>query len=453
MKEFQKKIQNDPVFFIEQILKNPLWNVQKKIVEAVRDNKETAIRSCHASGKSYVAGRIVHWYLNAFNNSVVITTAPTFRQVKEVLWREIKGSVGGKHIYPEKCILDTSINISPQHFALGLSTDKPGQFQGFHSPNLMVLIDEASDIAPEIEEAIDGLTPSKIVRIGNPLTNTGAFAESFKREGVAKMHISAFDTPNLLEDKVVIPGLITKDDINKMREKYGEDSDVYRVRALGEFPLSDVESLFGVDEISKAIERDTSVKESWENKMGVDPARFGDDRTAIVIRKMEKVVYKEAFSHQDTMKIAGRTLDLAREYHVLPKNIMIDEIGIGAGVVDRLKEQNWMISAINVGSKAQDQEHYYNLRAELYAKHMKDWIKTADLTKDDDWYEIANIKYKFTSTGQMQLEKKEEMKKRGLPSPDIADALALTFANANVIMVPEASKPVLPYYGTAEMPF
>ena len=87
--KFQEKIRNDPVFYIEEVLKNPLWEKQKEIVEAVRDNHEVAIRSCHASGKSYVSGRIVHWYLNSFPNSVVITTAPTFRQVKEVLWREI----------------------------------------------------------------------------------------------------------------------------------------------------------------------------------------------------------------------------------------------------------------------------------------------------------------------------------------------------------------------------
>src|SRR3990167_5954682 len=173
---FQNKIRQDPVFFIEKVLGNPLWEKQKEILEAVRDNHEVAVRSCHASCKSYVAGRIVHWWLNAYTDSVVITTAPTFRQVKEVLWREIKGSVAGKKIYPQKAMLDTSINISPQWFALGLSTDKPDQFQGFHSPHLMVLVDEASGINPEIEEAIDGLTPEKIVRIGQPLTNAGRFA-------------------------------------------------------------------------------------------------------------------------------------------------------------------------------------------------------------------------------------------------------------------------------------
>lgn len=443
---FQEKIRHDPVFFIEKVLGNPLWDVQKKIVEAVRDNKEVAVRSCHASGKSYVSGRIVHWYLNSYKNSVVITTAPTFRQVKEVLWREIKGSVAGKHIYPEKAVLDTSINISPQWFALGLSTDKPGQFQGFHSPHLMVLIDEASDIAPDIEEAIDGLTPEKIVRIGQPLSNEGEFARSFKREGVAKMQISAFDTPNVTAGKVVIPGLITLDDVEKFKLKWGEDSDVYRVRVLGDFPKADPESIFGIDDISKAIQRNADVNPNFEAKMGVDPARFGDDRTAIVIRKMEKVIYKEALSQQDTMQIAGRALSLAKEHRVKPSNIFVDVIGIGAGVVDRLKEQSWDVVAVNVAESAEDSEHYANLRAELYAGKLKEWIKTADLTDDDDWYELTNIKYKFDSKGRMLLEKKEDMKKRGLPSPDVADALAITFAGNRPFVMPTVATPNLNYY-------
>ena len=128
--EFQDKIRKDPHYFVRDILKSPLWDKQVEILEAVRDNKEVAVRSCHASGKSYLCGRIVHWYLNAYKDSVVITTAPTFRQVKEVLWREIKGSIVGKKIYPEGSVLDTKINISDQWFALGLSTKKPDSFQG-----------------------------------------------------------------------------------------------------------------------------------------------------------------------------------------------------------------------------------------------------------------------------------------------------------------------------------
>lgn len=445
--KFQEKIRKDPVFFVEKVLGNPLWEKQKEIIEAVRDNAEVAIRSCHASGKSYVSGRIVHWWLNAYSNSVVITTAPTFRQVKEVLWREIKGSVSGKKIYPDKAILDTQINISPQWFALGISTDKPDQFQGFHSPHLMVLIDEASGILPEIEEAIDGLTPEKIVRIGQPLSNLGRFADSFRMQGVKKMQISAFDTPNLKEQKIVIPGLINSQDVEKFKVRYGEDSDVYRVRVLGEFPKQDSDSLISVNDIANAIQRETKIPEQFEKKMGVDVARFGNDRSVIIIRQMEKVIRKEVYSSQDTMQIAGHVLRIAKEEHILRENIYIDVIGVGGGVYDRLKEQGWSATAVNVAESPEDKENYANLRAELYAKHVKEWIKTADIPNDDDFYELANIKYKFNSLGKLLIESKEDMKKRGIESPDVADALMLTFAPKKFFVgTYQQSSPVLPYY-------
>lgn len=443
---FQADTKNNPIWFVEKVLNNPLWEKQKEILEAVRDNKEVVVKSCHASGKSYVAGRIVVWWLMAYKNSVVVTTAPTFRQVKEVLWREIKGAVIRKGIFPERSILDTKIDLAENWFAIGLSTDKPGQFQGFHSPHLLVLIDEASDIKADIEEAIDGLTPERVVRLGNPLINQGVFANSFKRENVCKMTISAFDTPNIIEQKIIIPGLITQGDIDTIRIKYGEDSDVYRVRVLGEFPLQDSESLIGVDDISKAIERDIDVKSQFEKKMGVDVARFGDDRTCLIIRQMEKVIRKNVFSSLDTMEITGHVLRIAKEEHILPENINIDVIGIGAGVVDRLREQGWQVNGVNVGTSPEDKEHYLNLRAELYADKVKEWIKDADLTKDDDWYELSNIKYKFNSKGQLQIESKDDMKKRGLSSPDVADALMLTFANKNKIEIPNQSQPLESYY-------
>ena len=444
--KFQEKIRLDPVFFVEKVLGNPLWEKQKEILEAVRDNHEVAVRSCHASGKSYVAGRIVHWWLNAHKDSVVITTAPTFRQVKEVLWREIKGACRGKKIYPEKSVLDTSINISDQWFALGLSTDKPDQFQGFHSPHLMVLIDEASGIQPEIEEAIDGLTPEKIVRIGQPLSNLGRFADSFRIAGVKKMQISALDVPNVKEERNVIPGLITKQDIENFRIRYGEDSNVYRVRVLGEFPTQDTDSLISVNDISAAIQREVKVPEQFEKKLGVDVARFGDDRTAIVVRQMEKVIRKEVFAGFDTMVITGKVLAIAKEEHIKGENIYVDVIGVGAGVYDRIKEQGWKANAVNVSERPQDKENYLNLRAELYANKLKEWVKTADLPNDDDFYELANIKYKFNSRGQLQIESKEDMKKRGLESPDVADALMLTFASKGFMEIPKQSMPQEGYY-------
>lgn len=164
----------------------------------------------------------------------------------------------------------------------------------------------------------------------------------------------------------------------------------------------------------------------------------------IVIRKDQAVIYKETLSSRDTMEVAGKALALAKEYHVKPQNIFIDAIGIGAGVVDRLREQGWPVNGITVGSKSFDSK-YYNLRAELLGK-VKDWLALGSLTHSDDWYELANIRYKFNSNGSLQLEKKEDMKSRGLASPDVADALALTFAYTPIQPQPQASPSYVPDY-------
>ena len=152
------------------------------------------------------------------------------------------------------------------------------------------------------------------------------------------------------------------------------------------------------------------------------------------------------------MEITGRVLKIAKEEQVKADNIFIDVIGIGAGVYDRLKEQGWKTNAVNVAESPKDKENYINLRAELYADKVKEWIKTGDLP-DDDFYELANIKYKFNSTGKLQIESKEDMKKRGLESPDIADALMLTFASKGIINMPKQSMPLAAYYSDREISF
>lgn len=453
IQQFQKKIQNEPIWFVNNVLSRNTWEKEEEILNAVRDYPEVSVKSCNGSGKTYTAAGLVHWWLTSFKDSVVITTAPTFRQVKELLWREIR-AVDVKILYPANSVLDTQINLGEKWFAIGLSSDKPDQFQGFHSKRLLVIVDEASGVAEEIFQAIDGLNPYRILLIGNPMQNTGRFADSFKQEGVKKISISAFDTPNIKAQEALIPGLIQQKDIERIKVKYGEDSDVYRIRVLGEFPSADVDTIISVDEVAKAILRTKDVLPQWEKKMGVDPARFGDDRTAIIIRQMEKVIHKETYSGQDTMQITGHILRLAKEQNIKASNIFIDSIGIGSGIVDRCKEQGWKVNGVAVSEKAEDQEHYLNLRAELYIDKLKEWIKDADLTDDDDWYEMSNIKYKFNSKGQMLLESKDDIKKRGLPSPDIADALVLTFSkNKAVIMEFKQTKPLTSYYGDSEMPY
>jgi hypothetical protein len=282
-------------------------------------------------------------------------------------------------------------------------------------------------VPEKIFEAIDGLKPTKLLLLGNPLRNSGRFFKVFSEANVKKIHISAFDTPNVKQQKVIIPGLITLGDVQKFKERYGEDSDVYRVRVLGEFPKAEADSLISIDEIDKAIKREVVPIADWERRLGVDVARYGDDRTVFTVRQMDKVILKQTMSRKGNMEVAGQAITIARDMFITGPNIFIDGIGLGSGVIDAMREQGWNVNDVNSALPAEDTQHYGNLRAE-HAFKLKEWLKTGQLPNDDEYYEMTNIKYKFNHKGQILLESKEDIKKRGLPSPDAFDSLALTFA-------------------------
>jgi len=452
---FQKRITEDPIWFSEEVLGPKLWEKEKEILLSVRDNRVTVVRSCNASGKSFTAARVANWWLVGHTNSVVLTTAPTWKQVKEILWREIKDSVAGKGIYPADAVLQTEIHLDDKWFALGISTNRPDQFQGFHSKDLLVIADEGSGIADVIFEAIDGLTPERILIIGNPLRNSGRFADAFKDPAVKKIHISAFDTPNLKEGKVLIPGLITLEDVEGFKSKYGEVSDVYGVRVLGEFPKAEAESWIGLNEIESAMNRDP-VEQHTEKIMGVDTARFGDDRTVLQVRQGDNYGKKIVLVKKDAPQIAGQIIVLATEEKIKATNIKVDVIGTnGLSVVHLLKSEGWDVTEVNFAESAQNpinqEVQYANLRAECYA-YFKESLKNGSLPKDEDYWEAANIKYSYNRKGQILLESKDDMKKRGLPSPDVVDACAISWApirsKSRITQSGSGYKPLFPEMGS-----
>ena len=180
-----------------------------------------------------------------------------------------------------------------------------------------------------------------------------------------------------------------------------------------------------VDRVARAIGAERALY-GTEEIYGVDPARYGDDWTSIIYRKgnFARVVMK--FQGQDTMRTAGEVARLLRENRNTRAHI--DSIGVGAGVVDRLKELDDIkdrVFGLNSAASPEDKEHYINMRAEGW-DDTNEWLKDAVLEEHEDWYELAKPKYKIKSNGKMQIEAKDDMKKRGIPSPNTADALVLT---------------------------
>ena len=408
------------------------------------EHRRVAVKSGNGLGKGFCAAVALLWFLYAHRDAaIVLSTAPTFRQVRHVLWRQVHRLyrpsaqlLGGK-------MLDTRWEIADDRYAMGLSAESADQFQGFHSPNMLIVVDEAEGVSDEIYEAIEAVMTSAdplLLLIGNPTTVTGAFRRAFyeERHLYHTITISALDSPNVQQGKTVIPGLTSARWVEERRETWGEDNPIYRARVLGEFPDQAEDTLIGLSDVEEAARRwaanqqgDTLANEigmgADEVVLAVDVARFGSDRSVILRRQGGRVMEIRTFRDMDTMQLAGWVAAAIRE--TSPERVCVDEIGVGAGVVDRLKEQGFPVKGINVARRARQDSIFANVRAEGYWR-LKELFASGQISIPNDHQlmgELAALRYSYDSQGRVLMESKDAMRQRGLPSPDKADALMLAF--------------------------
>lgn len=456
-----EQAQRDPVWWCEHVLRVKPWSKQIEIIESVRDNPCTAVRSCHGAGKSFVAGQVILWFLYAFSPSIVLSTAPTWRQVEKLVWKEVRAShsrarnagrpLGGS-LLPASPELQI---VRDQWYAAGLSTNDPDRFQGYHEEHLLVVVDEAAGVPEDIHEAVEGVLTSEHTRLlllGNPTSVGGTFHKAFKSPRYRAIHISAFDTPNFtafgiteqdfrdntweakLTGPLPNPKLITPAWGYDKFVKWGPDSVAYQARVAGNFPEGADDTLIPLAWVEAAQARWLDAEPGEPVEIGCDVARYGSDETVIAIRRGIRVEPLLVYAQKDTMETAG----LVKAAHVETgaTAIKVDEIGIGAGVVDRLKELKCPATGVNVATAAAEPERFTNLRAELWwnLRELLDPNPRVNpnpiaLPPDDQLLaDLTNVKYKIDSRGRIQLESKEEIKKRLGRSPDRGDAVVLAYA-------------------------
>lgn len=433
---FQERIRNEPEFFHREVLGYEPWERQLEISRSIRDHRNTAIRSCNGAGKTFHIAHEALRFLFAYYPAVVLNTAPTWTQVENQYWRYFRDAYN-KSSYPlGGKLLKTQLNIDEKWFAMGLANDENRMeaFQGWHAENMLVIFDEASGISPKIyQAALGAMAGGKIVRfvlIGNPTQNSGPFFDAFKDPTFNKIRISAYDVPNVIERRQVIPGLVTHEWVEELALKYGVESDIFKVRALGEFPMHASDTLISIDMVERAFGADRELINQADDIIGLDPARFGDDDSAFVHRIGNWAKVLEVVHGFNTMELAGKCVQYLRQHK--STRLFIDVIGLGAGIYDRLKEQPEIagrVYGVNSAGKPRDEAEFINIRVESWS-NVRDFLRDAVLEKHEGFYELANPKYKITSLGKMQLESKDDMKKRGVKSPNVGDALALTLSKA-----------------------
>ena len=404
------------------------------------DTFREAVASGRGIGKSALVSWLVIWMLSTRIGSTTIVSANSEAQLRSVTWAEITKwlamslnshwfEVAATRIMPAKWlteIVERDLKKGTRYWSVEgrlWSEENPDSYAGVHNwDGVMLIFDEASGIPDSIWSVADGFftenTPHRFhLAFSNPRRNTGYFYETFhgKRAFWRQRNIDARDVEGT--DKNLYQRII---------DEYGPDSYQASVEVYGQFPSEGDDQFIASNLVDDAMKRPKHKDATAPITIGVDPARFGSDATVIAVRQGRDIVALKRHRGADTMEVVGHVIDAIEEYK--PALVCIDEGGLGAGVVDRLKEQRYKIRGVNFGSKAKNQIMWGNKRAEMWGA-VRDWLKDASIP-DDRFLktDLIGPRTKPDSKGTLFLESKKDMKARGLASPDAADAIALTFA-------------------------
>jgi phage terminase large subunit len=414
-----------------------------------------SVRSGHGVGKSCFMATTLLWFLTTHPFCKIIATAPTKEQLFDVLWAECSRWI--RESQSLSAIIQWTqekiyMKAHPEEWwavARTAEVRKLGKtglvvaesMQGRHAENMLYLLDEASGIDEAIMETVDGALTTEncyVVMAGNPTRPLGTFFDSHntKRRLWHTIHVNSEDSPR-----------VTQSFITRMLDKCNgnREDPLYLIRVRGEFPPAQHNQLYPLYLIEKCCVNEVRGTDYDNVEIGVDVARYGGDNTVFCVRRGPQVIKIQQFPQQSTMETAGRVIQFIREYR--PSAVKIDVVGVGAGVYDRLIELKYAeCLPFSGGNSPQDKDRFVNLRAETHW-NLRDLIEknaiklpghldksTGHIVSDDSLVgQMTNLTYSFNSKGKILIESKEDLKKRGVKSPDRLDAVVMAFADATSI--------------------
>lgn len=485
-KALSARAQKDPIFFLEEVLGiTTLDEYQREMIKTIWENERTAVSACHDLGKTWSLARLVLTFASVFPYSKVITTAPTFNQVKNILWSEIRSAYARSKYPLGGTMLQTEWQVTKEGdwFAMGF-TSKVGaatgegqgtdsSFQGFHAPYIFVVFDEATGIPPAIWTMAEGLLTSanvKFVCIGNPTSRTSPFFKCFSNPAWAKVQLSCFNSPNLIANgivdmaslnaeirllrelpeaerlsrirnyKVTRPWLLTTSWVMAKALEWGITHPLFVSKVLGQFPTEGDRVIIPLGMVEQAQVRHWEMLEpihGARRSLGVDVARYGTDSSVLTYLAGLKFIAHKELAQRNTTEVVGEVMQFCA-LHGWPHVIVVDATGLGAGVYDLLvqnKDEGLIpheveILEVHFGSGLEDEQdraRFANLKAKMFDSLGKSMREGLTLPQDDVYLdELPTIEYFFDSRGRLKIESKDEYKARtGRKSPDHADSLAL----------------------------
>lgn len=443
------KWRRDPVLWARERAKLELWSKQREIIEAVRDYSQVGVASCHEIGKSFIASTTACWWIDTHppGEAFVVTSAPSDKQVKAILWREINRLHTRIGLAGRTNLTEWFIGKEMVAFGRKPADYDPTAFQGLHARYLLVILDEACGIPPELWDAASSLAANihgKIFAIGNPDDEHSRFADNCLRDNDWKtIFVGYEDTPNFTDEHVsesLKEMLISPRWVEERKRKWGEESAIFISKCRGRFPIG--QSPFVVIPVSM-VEKCRWLDFPEGNKVigGLDIGA-GGDRTILRERRGMKVGREAVFINADPMKTIGLVVDKINEWGITKVNY--DPIGVGWALGGRLKElssihnptsnettHNAEIVPVNVAEQASDPDRFFNKRAEL-------WWRGRELSRlglwdlefvdDDTIQELTTPLYELMdSKGKIKIQPKDEIIKVLGRSPDSAESLLLAF--------------------------
>lgn len=480
------RYREDPVGFAVHVLGLFLYPRQEEILRALCSSKKkrVAVRSGHKCGKSITAVVAALWTACCFPGARVILTAPTGRQVRDVLWKELRDRHRDAKLPLGGRLAKTpsgGFKYDDGREIIGFSTDKTEGMAGYSGSNVLWIIDEASGFDESIFEAIDGNAQSgaRIFIISNPTQTVGFFYDAFHLRAAEwdRFRISSEEAA-VYADR--LPGLSRPEEVEKRIARHGRAHPIVRVRVLGEFPSAAADTVVSLHlvelgkeawkailaerirvhfgdaapaEITPRVMARAVGSELGPLEFGVDVARFGDDDTVITPRR-GKFLFPQIVVHgYDSNEIAGVVIAAIKDHRIGNERAMVkvDGIGYGSGVVDRLQQAEarefCQVVDVNVSVKSDDEESYPNLRSQLWfgvADFLAEGGTLPQSANDEDGMldaELMTPKYKFDTKGRRVVEPKVEIKKRMNRSPDRADSVALAIYKCGSLSIPAQPKP------------
>jgi hypothetical protein len=467
---------DDPERFIAEVLGKTLTAQQRAIAQSVRDDRETNVQASHGAGKTMLAGCLVLWWVLAVEG-LCITTAPTARQVKELLWGEVRRMHSALDLEGECITVALRVSEDARAYGFTANDNNSNAFQGIHHPKLLVIEDEACGISAEIDEGASSCTTgeqNRFLRVGNPIVAGGPFEKSCKRSHI---RIAAWDHPNtawayeLSEDGIhrlkpevaeavldekrsvkpqsdwpewcprdTIPGAVSVAWIEDVRAKYGENSAYWQSRVEGLFPEDSSQSVIPRSFFLAARARYDADPEKWDELAKPHAVRFGmdigDGGDPHALGRWQGPVLYGASVHptqgdmQDTNRAAGLAGVQLRSH---PGSSVTVDRGFGSGVIGLLMEQGLNANGVHWGEAASDPSIFLNAKAEDFWKLRealrKEEIAIAPLGEFEEMLmeDLSGVYYEHTSSAKIRMEDKAKTRKRLHRSPDVGDAVVFGF--------------------------